>query len=113
MTKRIFTADDIKLEMQIEMCQDAIFDYFKAKNIQVDFRTLFSKFDHPAQIMQFAHMISFLKYDWKNALSFCVERRNECVEHFNQHERARLGEDSSTVTSTDAKADGRNVGIKG
>lgn len=77
----IYTQDDLKREIQIDRCKAAIAEYFKGQAISVDYKQLYAKLDPHPLLFQFAHCISFLKMNWRDALRFCIERKDEIIMH--------------------------------
>lgn len=77
----IITEDDIALEQQIVRCKMAIEEYFKAQCLSVDTRVLYQKLNPAPMLFQFAHMIAYLKVDWRDALRWCLDNKNAIMIH--------------------------------
>lgn len=77
----ILTKDDLERETQIDRCQAAILEYFRGQQIFVDHESLFKKLSPEPLLFQFAHMIAFLKYDWKDALRWVMDHRQAIILH--------------------------------
>ncbi len=102
----IITEDDIKREQQAVRCKMAIEEYFKAKQVTIDRRSLYDKLQPEPLLFQFAHMIAYLKVDWKDALRWCMENKNAIMIHaevdLNEHENPEPAPEADGEADRDA-----------
>ncbi len=80
-SSRLFTTEMLEREVQFDRCDAAVREYFSGKQIHVDYAELYTKLTPYPLYFQFAHLISFLKYDWKDALRWCLDHRGEILKH--------------------------------
>lgn len=106
----ILTKDDLEREVQIDRCKGAIYEYFNGKALLIDYSALFKKLEPEPLLFQFAHMIAFLKYDWKDALRWVHDHREEIFHHAKEQARIKHEQDADATAQANGKANGNDVG---